>query len=318
MKIGNKELKKGAVLAPMAGVTDRAFREICKSYGASCTITEMVSAKAVDYGNKKTKTIYITEKSDVPVGIQIFGSHAPTMARVVRDVFNKLDFDFIDINMGCPVNKIVKNGEGSALMLDDLNSYNIVKDIVSVSNKPVSVKIRLGFTKDKIKADKFAKILEEAGASFISVHGRTRDMFYSGEAMYEEIAKIKENINIPVIANGDIFSPEKAKKVLEITGCDSIMVGRGALGRPWIFAQIRDFLETGYYRKDPEISERAKIILDQYERMKLYKPEHIALLEMRKHSLWYLKGMPDMAKIKNAINSCAADGEFTDIIKSLF
>ncbi len=319
MKIGRFDLKQGAFLAPMAGVTDRAFRALCIEYGATGAITEMVSCMAIDFGNKKTESLYVLEKSNVPVGIQVFGSHAPTMARVVRDVINHLeyDFEFLDINMGCPVNKIVKNGEGSALMLDLLNAYNIASSLVSVSDKPVSVKMRLGYSNETINAAKFAKVMEEAGVSFLSVHGRTREMFYSGDAMLDEIAKVKQAVAIPVIANGDIFTPEDAKNALEVTGCDAVMVGRGAMGRPWLFSQIRDYFKRGSYEPAPGLAERAELILRQYNHMKTYKTERVALLEMRKHSAWYLKGMPGMAKIKDAVNRCVSEDEFFKVIEGL-
>lgn len=318
MKIANKELEKGAILAPMAGVTDLAYRKLCLEYGASATVTEMVSCKALEYGDRKTEVLCLLDEPEVhPQGIQIFGSDANVMKLVVRDKLSKFKPDFIDVNMGCPVPKIVKNGEGSALMLDDLKAYNIISEIKKVCPVPLSVKIRLGFTLDRIKAVSFSKVLEEAGADFIACHARTRDMFYSGEAIIEEIAKIKAAISIPVIANGDIFTPEQAKKVLALTNADAIMVGRGALGKPWIFKQIKDYLTKGSYDADPDLMERAELILRQFNMMLTYKSERSALLEMRKHAAWYLKGLDNSSAVKNAINHCADRNEFLSLIDKL-
>lgn len=318
MKIGNKELQKGAILAPMAGVTDYAYRRLAAEYGAVATVTEMVSCKALEYGDKKTEVLcLLEEKTSFPQGIQIFGSEANVMKLAVKNKLLPLKPDFIDINMGCPVPKIVKNGEGSALMLDDLQAHHIVSEIKKVCTVPLSVKIRLGFTRDRIKAASFAKVLEEAGADFIACHARTRDMFYSGEALIEEIAKIKQAVKIPVIANGDIFSPEQALKVLEMTRADAIMVGRAALGKPWIFKQIKDYLTKGTYEPEPEIGERADIIMRHFNMMLEYKSERTALLEMRKHAAWYLKGLTHSAKVKNEINHCLDKVVFLELIEAL-
>lgn len=318
MKIGNRELEGGAILAPMAGVTDYAYRRLAEEYGATALITEMVSCKALEYGDKKTEVLCLLDgESKVPQGIQIFGSEANVMKLAVRNSLLPFQPDFIDINMGCPVPKIVKNGEGSALMLDDLKAYHIVSEIKKVCTVPLSVKIRLGFTRDRVKAASFAKVLEDAGADFIACHARTRDMFYSGEAMIEEIAKIKEAVKIPVIANGDIFRPEDALRALKITGADAIMVGRGALGKPWIFKQIKDYLETGSYEPEPSIDERADIIIRHFNMMLEYKSERTALLEMRKHAAWYLKGLSHSSKIKNELNHCLDKTVFFELIEAL-
>lgn len=318
MKIGSKELKKGAILAPMAGVTDYAYRRLSAEYGAVASVTEMVSCKALEYGDKKTEVLCLLDSAaDIPQGIQIFGSEANVMKLAVKNKLLRYEPDFIDINMGCPVPKIVKNGEGSALMLDDLQAHHIVSEIKKVCTVPLSVKIRLGFTKDRIKAASFAKVLEEAGADFIACHARTRDMFYAGEALIEEIAKIKQAVSIPVIANGDIFRPEQAKKVLEITGADAIMVGRGALGRPWLFRQISDYLLKGSYEPEPNMAARADIIIKHFNMMLEYKSERTALLEMRKHAAWYLKGLDHSAKIKNEMNHCLDKAVFMELIEGL-
>lgn len=314
--IFDEKMKKGAILAPMAGFTDLAFRTLCAEFGALSCVTEMVSAKAIDFENKKTETLYVTKDLGIPQGIQLFGDNPQIMSKVVRDVINDLDFDYIDINMACPMPKIVKNGEGCALMDNPLLAHEIVSKMVKFSNKPISVKIRLGMKLSKINAGEFAKVLEEAGASHISLHGRSRDMYYSGEALIDEIAKVKEKISIPLIANGDIFSPEDAKRVLEDSSCDAIMVGRGALGKPWLFKQIKEYFETGEYSDDLDSNSRVEIIRRQYFMMKEYKPEKVALLEMRKHSARYLKGLPSSSQAKEAINRAKDEKEFLEILDS--
>ncbi len=309
--------KKGAFLAPMAGFTDLAFRKICSDYGALYSVTEMVSAKAINYKNEKTKTLYAYEEMGHPQGIQLFGNDPSIISKVIKEVINDLSYDIIDFNMACPVPKIFKNNEGSALMKDPVLASKIVSEAVKVSKKPISVKIRLGVSQDTINAAEFATVLEEAGASFIALHGRTRDMYYSGKSMVEEIAKVKEAINIPLIANGDIFSPEDAKRVIEITNCDAIMLGRGALGRPWLFRQIREYLESGRYSENPSAIEIVDIIKRQFRLMKKYKPEKLALLEMRKHSHRYIKGLYGASNVKDKINKAGSEEEFFDCLSHL-
>lgn len=316
-ELRNGKFKNGALLAPMAGVTDRAFRSICLDCGALSAITEMVSCKAVEFGNKKTALIYGLEDSASPEGVQIFGNNPNVMASATRRILEDITPDFIDINMGCPVPKIVKNGEGSALMLDEALAYDIVSAVVQASTVPVTCKIRLGFTKDRIKAADFARVLEQAGAAFVSVHARTRDMFYAGNAMLDEIALVKQAVSIPVIANGDIFTPESAKAAFEITGADAIMIGRGAMGAPWLFSQVSSFLQTGSYLKAPPLKTRAEYILRQYRHMCEYKPTRVALLEMRKHAAWYLKGLENMASVRASINRCENEDAFISLVCSL-
>ncbi len=301
---------KGAFLAPMAGFTDLAFRQVCSDYGALYSVTEMVSAKAINYKNEKTKTLYAYKDLGHPQGIQLFGNDPAIISKVIKEVINELSYDIIDFNMACPLPKIFKNNEGSALMQDPILASKIVSEAVKVSKKPISVKIRLGVSQDNMNASEFAKVLEEAGASFITLHGRTRDMYYSGKSMVEEIAKVKEAINIPLIANGDIFSPEDAKNVIEITNCDAIMLGRGALGRPWLFRQISEYLDSGSYSEVPSASEIVNIIKKQFRLMKEYKPEKLALLEMRKHSHRYIKGLYGASNVKDKINKAGSEEEF--------
>ncbi len=309
-KIFNQNKHKNVFLAPMAGFTDLAFRAICDEYHAKYSVTEMVSCKAISYKNEKTKTLYTYKKLNAPQGIQLFGNDPAIISKVIKEVINDLAYDIIDFNMACPVPKIFKNNEGSALMQEPILASKIVSEAVKVSKKPISVKIRLGVSKDKINASEFAKVLEEAGASFIAIHGRTRDMYYSGNAMIDEIAKVKQAINIPLIANGDIFKPEDAQNMFKQTNCDAIMLGRGALGKPWLFKQIVDYFEAGAYSEEPNASEIVNIIKKQYLMTKEYKPEKLALLEMRKHSHRYIKGLYGASAVKDKINKANSEADF--------
>ncbi len=316
-RIFNENKYKNVFLAPMAGFTDLAFRAICDEYKAKYSVTEMVSCKAISYKNEKTKTLYTYKKLKSPQGIQLFGNNPSIISQVIKDVVNDLEYDVIDFNMACPVPKIFKNNEGSALMQDSVLASKIVSEAVKVSKKPISVKIRLGVTKDKINASEFAKVLEEAGASFIAIHGRTRDMYYSGKAMIDEIAKVKQAINIPLIANGDIFKPEDAENMFKQTNCDAIMLGRGALGKPHLFKQIEDYFKTGIYSDELTASEIVDIIKKQYLMMKEYKPEKLALLEMRKHSHRYIKGLYGASSVKDKINKANTEEEFFTCLDTL-
>lgn len=316
-KLFGETAKKGAFLAPMAGFTDLAFRQICAEYGALYSVTEMVSCKALDFRNERTKNLYEYQDVGHPQGIQLFGSEPLTIARVIEETVNELPYAFIDFNMACPVPKIFKNNEGSALMQNPALAGEIVRSAVKVSKKPFSVKIRLGVSRDRINACEFAKLLEDAGASFVTVHGRTRDMYYSGKAMTEEIAKVKASVSIPVIANGDIFSPEDAKRVLTETNCDAIMVGRGALGNPYLFRQISDYLQTGTYEKNMPPSEIVSLIQRQFRMMLDYKPEKVALMEMRKHAHRYLKGLYGASSVKDRINRANSEAEFFACLEEL-
>ncbi len=316
-KIFNQNKYKNVFLAPMAGFTDLAFRAICDGFNAKYSVTEMVSCKAISYKNEKTKTLYTYKKLNSPQGIQLFGNDPAIISKVIKEVINDLEYDVIDFNMACPVPKIFKNNEGSALMQDPILASKIVSEAVKVSKKPISVKIRLGVSMDKINAAEFAKVLEEAGASFIAIHGRTRDMYYSGNAMIDQIAKVKQAINIPLIANGDIFKPEDAENMFKQTNCDAIMLGRGALGKPWLFKQIIDYFERGTYSEQFNASEIVNIIKKQYLMMKQYKPEKLALLEMRKHSHRYIKGLYGASSVKDKINKSNTEAEFFACLDTL-
>ena len=304
MKIGNIEIKNRAFLAPMAGVSDVVFRVICKEMGAGLTYSEMVSAKGLYYKDKKTEELMVIDDRERPSVIQIFGSDVEVMKQVAYDYLNKReDIDIIDINMGCPAPKIVKNGDGSALMKEPDKIREIVKGITSVSIKPVTVKIRAGWDDSSINAVEVAKIIEDSGASAIAVHGRTRDQFYSGVADWNVIKKVKEATTIPIIGNGDICSPEDGLRMIEETNCDAIMIGRGSRGNPWIFKRTVALLEEGIHLPLPTPIERIDMCIEHLRALCDLRGERIAVKEMRKHIAWYIKGMRDSAEVKNKVNT---------------
>lgn len=300
IKIGNVEIENNIFLAPMAGVTDMPFRKLCKEMGAGLVYTEMASSKAVHYGSEKTKEIYEVFDEERPIGIQIFGSDADVMAETACELSSFADI--IDINMGCPANKIVKNGEGSALMKDLKLAEDIILKVVKASKVPVTVKMRKGWDDNNINAVELAKIAEASGAKLITVHGRTREQMYSGEADLDIIKKVKENVSIPVIGNGDITSGEKAQRMFEYTGCDGIMIARGAEGNPWIFKEIKSFLEDAIVLPKPTPNDKINMALRHLNLLRSYKGEYVAVREMRKHIAWYLKGISGSAKLKEIIN----------------
>lgn len=302
MRIGNIELKNKLVLAPMAGITDLPFRLLCKEMGADLVFTEMVSAKGIYYGDENTKNLSQTDSKERPVAMQIFGSDPMIMANVVENYINhRDDIDIIDINMGCPAPKIVKNNDGCALMKDPELVREIIRNIVKVSKKPLTIKIRKGWDNESINGIEIAKIAEEEGVSAITVHGRTREMFYSGRADWDFIKEVKERVKIPVIGNGDIFEPEDGIRMLDYTKCDAIAIGRGSMGNPWIFRRIINLMEG---KEDflPTVEERIDMAIRHLEMACEYKGEIVGVKEMRKHITWYLKGMRDSNPVKNAIN----------------
>lgn len=300
IKIGNVEMSNNIFLAPMAGVTDMPFRRLCKEFGAGMIYTEMASSKAVHYGSEKTKGIYEVFEDERPIGIQIFGSDPDVMAETASELSEYADI--IDINMGCPANKIVKNGEGSALMKNLKLAEEIITKVVRASRVPVTVKMRKGWDDTHVNAVELAKIAESSGAKLITVHGRTREDMYSGEADLDIIKKVKDSVRIPVIGNGDITSGEKAKRMFEVTGCDGIMIGRGAQGNPWIFKSILEYLEKGIVLPEPDINDKINMALKHLKLSKEYKGEYVAVREMRKHIAWYLKGVPGNSQLKETIN----------------
>lgn len=317
MIIGNVDLGGNVFLAPMAGVTDLAFRRLCKAYGCPIVVTEMVSAKALAYQSNRTRELMDIHPEERPVVLQIFGSDPEIMAKVTEEILNEEPVDIIDINMGCPAPKIVKNGDGSALMRTPELAFEIVRAVKSVSKKPVTVKFRKGWDEDNINAVSFARGLEASGADAIALHGRTREQFYSGRADWQAIAEVKASVGIPVIGNGDIFTPEDAKRMFDETSCDGIMVGRGVQGKPWLFRQIAEYLERGSYSPAPGLRERIDIISQQIEWMLTYKPEHLAIMEMRKHASWYLKGIEHSGAVKVALNQAKTRDEMMRLLESL-
>lgn len=302
MKIGNIELDNNLVLAPMAGITDKTYRGLAKSMGVGLVFTEMVSAKGLYHRDPKTNQLMAIAEDERPVGLQIFGSDPDIMAEVVRrDINHREDIDILDINMGCPAPKIVKNNDGSALMRDPELVSKIVHDIVEVSKKPVTVKIRIGWDNSSVNGIDIARRIEREGASCITVHGRTREMYYGGNANWDYIGEMKTHLNIPLIGNGDIFEPEDAIRMLQQTKCDGVALGRGAMGNPWIFDRILRVQEgrPDYTPTDKQVIE---MIILHLNLICQDKTERIGVPEMRKHISWYLKGMPDAKKVKDEVN----------------
>jgi tRNA-dihydrouridine synthase B len=302
LTIGGLKLPNNIVLAPMAGITDMPFRLICKGYGCGMMYTEMVSAKGLYYGSERTGDLLQVHSTEHPIGVQIFGSEPEIMAMMAERI-SELDIELIDINMGCPAPKITKNGQGSALMKDPARVGKIIKAVVKRSSKPVTVKIRKGWDDSQINAVEIAKIAQDEGASAITVHGRTREQFYSGKADWDIITQVREAVDIPVIGNGDVFTPEAALQMLKETGCHGVMVARGAQGRPWIFEGIIHYLKTGNKLEEPSVSERINIAVKHLNLAVKLKGEKLGVIEMRKHLAWYLKGMKNANTIKNKLNS---------------
>jgi nifR3 family TIM-barrel protein len=313
-KIGDLEFKNNLVLSPMAGVCNEAFRILCHDHGAGLVVCEMVSDKALGFRNEKTLEMTKVSPLEHPVSLQIFGSDKESMVAAAKFIDQNSDCDIIDINMGCPVPKVVKTGAGSALLQEPLKAYDIVKSVVEAVKKPVTVKIRLGFDKDHINCVEVAKLMEKAGAKAITVHARTRSEFYEGHSHWEYIKAVKEAVNIPVIGNGDIVKPEDAIKMINETGCDAVAIGRGALGNPWIFEDILYYLENHEYAKKRTNKEIYDMIVKHHDMLFKLKGEHLSLIEMRSHVGWYLKGMQGAGPVKNDCNKCT---NFNDVLTIL-
>lgn len=313
LTIGNVELDNPYILAPMAGVTDLPFRLLCKEQGAGLLCMEMISAKALQYKNKNTKALLSIHPDEYPVSLQLFGSDPEIISRIAHEIEN-LPFQILDINMGCPVPKVVKNGEGSALMNQPRLVYEIVSKTVKAIKKPVTVKIRKGFDDDHVNAVEIAKIIEEAGAAAVAVHGRTREQYYSGKADWDIIRQVKEAVSIPVIGNGDVTSGEKALELRRQTGCDGVMIGRGAQGNPWIFSELLEYEKTGVLPARPDISVIRETML-RHARLQIeYKGEYLGIREMRKHVAWYTKGLKGSAKLRDEINRVESYEELEELL----
>lgn len=316
LKIGNVELENNLILAPMAGVTNLPFRIVCKDYGAGMVCTEMASAKAMFHNDQKTKRLFNTEGEKRPISFQIFGSELESMAYAVKYMS---DFaDIIDINMGCPAPKVVKNGDGSKLLLDLKKAQEIIETAVKNSKVPVTVKFRKGWDKENIVAVNVAQIAEQAGASAVTIHGRTRSEFYTGKADWDIIKKVKQSVNIPVIGNGDIVDEESALQMFEQTGVDGIMIGRGSFGNPWIFRNIKHYLETGEKLPQPTNNEKLEVMEKHIELAVKEKGEDVAIKELRKHIAWYTKNLKNSSEFRNSINKVEKKEELISKLEEYF
>lgn len=313
MKIGNLTIQHPYILAPMAGVTDLPFRLLCREQGAGLLCMEMVSAKALQYKNKNTKALLAIHPDEYPVSLQLFGSDPAVISEQAKAI-EELPFQILDINMGCPVPKVVKNHEGSALMKDPALVYEIVSRTVKAIQKPVTVKIRKGFDESSINAVEIAKIIEEAGAQAVAVHGRTREQYYSGKADWEIIRKVKEAVKIPVIGNGDVTCVEDAVRMQEQTGCDGVMIGRGARGNPWIFRELKSYDETGVIPPRPDVREIKAMMLRHARLQAEFKGEYLGIREMRGHVAWYTRGLHGSARLRDEINQVESYEELKELL----
>lgn len=314
LQIGNVTLENNLILAPMAGVTDLPFRLLCKEKGAGLLCMEMVSAKAILYKNKNTQALLEIDPRENPVSLQLFGSDPDIISQIAHEIEER-PFDILDINMGCPVPKIVNNGEGSALMKNPVLAGKIIEKTVKAIHKPVTVKIRKGFDDAHVNAVEMAKVAQESGAAAVAVHGRTREQYYSGKADWDIIRQVKEAVSIPVIGNGDLLTAEDVIAMKEQTGCDGFMIGRGAQGNPWIFEQILHYFRTGEKLPKPSAEEVTDMILRHAKMMLEFKGEYTGIREIRKHAAWYTAGYPNSAKLRVAINAVENYEELEQLLK---
>ncbi|MBR3589158.1 MAG: tRNA dihydrouridine synthase DusB [Clostridia bacterium] len=316
MKIGNIEINKKASLAPMAGAADRAFRELCTSYGAAFVVGELTSSKGVSMGDRKSGQLLSISDTERPAASQLFGDNPLVMAKAAEEALN-FKPDFIDINMGCPAPKVSSNGCGSALMKNPCLAGEIVKAVVEVSTVPVTVKMRTGWDENSLNAPELARICEANGASMVTVHGRTKVQMYSPGINYDIIKEVKNSVKIPVIGNGDVTDALTAKEMIEKTGCDAVMVGRGALGKPWVFREINHYFETGEILPQPSIDERMNVLKKHISKLIEYKGEFIAMREARKHAAWYVKGIRGAAKYRAEIGKINTFSDLEELIDKI-
>lgn len=316
LKIGDIEMKNQVVLAPMAGVCNPAFRLIAKEFGAGLVCAEMVSDKAIVHGNKRTREMLFVDEREKPLSLQIFGGDRKSLVEAAKVVDQETNADIIDINMGCPVPKVTKCDAGARWLLDPNKIYEMVSAVVDAVNKPVTVKMRIGWDSEHIYVVENAKAVERAGGKAVSVHGRTREQLYTGHADWSYIKQVKESVSIPVIGNGDVVTPEDARRMLDETGCDGVMIGRGALGNPWMLYRTIQYLETGELLPDPTAEEKIRVAILHMDRLVALKGEAVAVREMRKHLAWYLKGLKGSARVKDMVMEGTKRDEMVQILES--
>lgn len=316
MKIGSVVTENNIFLAPMAGVTDMPFRILCRERGCGLVCTEMISAKGMYYKDEKSWKLADLSSSELPAAVQIFGSEPEIMADAAKKL-NNSDAGIVDINMGCPTPKITKNGEGSALMLKPELAGEVIRAVAAASDKPVTVKFRKGWDDEQVNAVEFAQMAERSGVSAITVHGRTREQFYSGKADWDIIKKVKEAVSIPVIGNGDIVKPQDAVKMLETTGCDAVAIGRGAQGNPWIFGRTVHYIKTGILLPEPELDEKKAMMLRHLAMLTEHKGEYTGVREMRKHIAWYIKGCRNSSQLKDRVFRAVSHDEMAELVNGL-
>lgn len=313
LQIGNVNIGGNLIVGPMAGVTDLPFRLLCKEQGADLIYTEMVSAKGIMYNNKNTEVLLEVEEKERPVALQLFGADPDILSEMAKRIEHR-NFDILDINMGCPVPKVVNNGEGSALLKEPKLVGEIVKKVSRAISKPLTVKIRIGFDDTCINAVEIAKIIEQNGAAAVAVHGRTRAQYYSGKADWNIIRQVKEAVSIPVIGNGDVASPQDAKRLVDETGCDGIMIARGVRGNPWLFSQIKEYFATGIVPEKPTVDEVIEMIMRHAKLQIAFKGDYVGIREMRKHVAWYTTGYPQSAKLRHAVNEIESLEQLNDLM----
>lgn len=317
LKIGHIDIKNPVVLAPMAGVCNSAFRLTIKEFGAGLVYAEMVSDKGIVYKNEKTLNMLYIDEREKPLSLQIFGGEKESLVEAAKFVDKNTNADIIDINMGCPVPKVTKCDAGAKLLLEPDKIYELVAAVVDAVEKPVTVKMRMGWDDQHIFAVENARTVERAGGKAVAIHGRTRVQMYEGEANWDIIREVKQAVNIPVIGNGDVRTPQDAKRMLEETGCDGVMIGRAALGNPWMIYRTVKYLETGELIEEPSVREKIDVCILHLDRLIALKNENIAVREMRKHAAWYLKGIRGNAKVRNAINECTTREEIVTLLYGL-